>query len=157
MYLYSSNKGQASFELFIVMGFMFLVFTVFAAAIMQKMVEITTVNDRQLLVDLATRVEEELTLASSVENGFSREFTLPEYLGKREYEMKYETDSADPKKYNHLAFRYTEVLDEKESEYIITLPLNVEITGDTSTNKLTPGKICVTKENDKAKVKAGSC
>jgi len=75
--LSTSTKAQFAIEFIVLIAFMFLIFVGFIAVITTKILEAKD-NERQGIVeDIATLVKNEIVLAKSVTDGYSRTFNLP--------------------------------------------------------------------------------
>lgn len=81
------KKGQSAIEFTIIMGMMFLIFTVFFFAVSTKLLEIQKSNKESLLEDLGAYVQNELRLATIAEDGYFRQFELPATLGGFDYKV----------------------------------------------------------------------
>jgi len=84
------NKTQAQFaiEFFVLMGFMFLIFVGFIAVTTSKILEAKE-NDRQEIAeDITSLVKNEIQLAKSVSDGYSRTFSLPSRIEGNTYTVE---------------------------------------------------------------------
>ena len=88
------KKAQTAVEMSIVVTFLFAIFIVFVLVLADHLVEAANNADRQLLEDVTELVEQEVELASVVENGYKREFKLPATLSGIAYNisLKYHPD-----------------------------------------------------------------
>lgn len=93
MFIYSSKhrgamkRGQSAIEVILLVGFMFLVFTVLTVAIIERMIDASEENNRQIIADLAAVIGQEITIAAGVEDGYARVFEVPRTLVGMEYEL----------------------------------------------------------------------
>jgi len=72
------SKSQSSVEFFALAGVSFIVVILFVAASASEMKEFSNNREFIMVKDLALKIQKEVSIASSVEDGFKREFTLPE-------------------------------------------------------------------------------
>lgn len=121
------TKAQFAIEFIVLIAFMFLIFVGFIAVITSKIIEAKE-NERQgIAEDIAALARNEIDLAKSVSNGYSRDFKLPakvegniytiEIIGNRELVVNY-----------------------IDKEYVSFLPENVE-------GNINPGANTIRKEN----------
>ena len=73
-------KAQSSMEFFILTGLAFLAVVLFVAASANEMKEFRDQKEFFLIKDLALKLQKEVTIAASVENGYERSFNLPDKL-----------------------------------------------------------------------------
>lgn len=93
------SKSQFSIEFAVLIAFMFLIFVVFIAVITSKVAESEENKRLRIAEDMATVVKNEIELAKSASNGYSRNFDLPariegdsysiEVIGNRELVVDY--------------------------------------------------------------------
>lgn len=88
------RRGQSSFELIILIGFLFIIFLGFVIVIQTKIKEQNLIQQEDRYVQLADLVEKEILLASKVRPGYMREFTLPKTLGNEPYNLSLEGGDA---------------------------------------------------------------
>lgn len=81
------KKAQSSIEFASIIGVMFLVFIVFFYAVSTKLISTQRDNDISMLEDLGLFVQNELRLATTAEDGYYREFEIPETLLGKEYKI----------------------------------------------------------------------
>ena len=74
------EKAQSSIEFFTLMGLAFLAVILFVAVSANEVREFRDAKEFFLIKDLALKLQKEVTLAASVEDGYERSFTLPEKL-----------------------------------------------------------------------------
>lgn len=88
------KKSQSAVEMSIVVTFLFAIFIVFVIVLTNHLVDATNNADKQLLEDVTELVEQEIELASVVENGYGRKFKLPATLSGIAYNisLKYHPD-----------------------------------------------------------------
>jgi len=94
-----SSKSQFSIEFAVLVAFMFLVFVAFIGVITSKVVESKENERLKIAEDIATLAKNEIELAKSASNGYSRNFNLPakikgdsysiEVIDNRELVVKY--------------------------------------------------------------------
>ncbi len=73
-------RAQSSMEFFTLIGLAFLMTILFVAASANEMREFKDQKEFFLIKDLALKLQKEVTIAASVEDGYERSFTLPERL-----------------------------------------------------------------------------
>lgn len=74
-------KAQSSIEFLVFAGIAFLVVIIFVAASANEVREFRDQKKFFLIKDLALKLQKEVTIAASVENGYERSFNLPDRLG----------------------------------------------------------------------------
>jgi hypothetical protein len=82
------KKGQVATEFIIFFGFMFLIFVVFIVAVASDYRTLSTDKERLLLSDQAHTIRKEILVAAGVEDGYYREFDIPENLEGTEYTVQ---------------------------------------------------------------------
>ncbi len=75
-----SRKSQSSMEFFTLTGLAFLAVILFVAASANEAREFRDQKEFLLIKDLGLKLQKEITIAASVEDGYERIFTLPERL-----------------------------------------------------------------------------
>ena len=73
-------KSQSSMEFFTLTGLAFLMVIIFVAASASEVKEFREQKEFFLIKDLALKLQKEVTIAASVEDGYERGFNLPEKL-----------------------------------------------------------------------------
>ena len=74
------NKSQSSVEFFMLVGLAFLAVIIFVGASANEMKEFKDERDFLLIKDLGLKLQSEIGIASYVEDGYERNFTLPDRL-----------------------------------------------------------------------------
>lgn len=74
------EKAQSSMEFFTLVGLAFLMTILFIAVSANEVKEFKDTKEFFLIKDLALKLQKEVTIAASVEDGYERSFTLPERL-----------------------------------------------------------------------------
>jgi hypothetical protein len=74
------SKSQSSIEFFVLTGMAFLTVIVIVAASASEVKEFRDQKEFFLIEDLALRLQKEVALAAMVEDGYERDFDLPEKL-----------------------------------------------------------------------------
>jgi|SRR3989338_490810 len=82
------KKSQFSIEFAVLIAFMFLVFVAFIGVITSKVVESKENERLKTAEDIATLAKNEIDLAKSASNGYSRNFELPAKVGGNSYTIK---------------------------------------------------------------------
>ena len=83
-----NNKSQSAIELMILVGFVVLFFTLFFVAIQQE--TSSKIRDRKnsLIKEIALTAQNEIILASSSSEGYSRKFQIPEKIMNQDYSIE---------------------------------------------------------------------
>lgn len=98
------KTGQVAIEFFIFMTIAILVSFIFLTLIAEDLSDEKDIEKKELLKDVVYHVRNEINLAHTVENGYYREFTVPEFLHQYDYEIMRRQDeliaSIDPFSYS---------------------------------------------------------
>ncbi len=86
------KRGQVSIEFLILIGVVFFTFLVFLGIILNNTKDLNKREELKRLDDLATKVQNELNLATSVKDGYIRQFTLPTTIDRKEYNITTSND-----------------------------------------------------------------
>ena len=78
--LISLRRSQVSMEFVFLIGLAFMVMTVFIASTRSEFDELRSEEERTLIRDAGMKVHSELVIASTVEDGYSRTFSIPAKL-----------------------------------------------------------------------------
>ena len=105
------SKAQVSAEFFILMGFVFLIAVAFEIASIGQLNDFRLQKENDAVQDLALKLQKEVILAASVEDGYSRTFTIPASLDSINYTLTRENSSI--------------ALQSKNSLFIIQVPNSV--------------------------------
>ena len=70
-------KAQVAMEFLALVGVMLLMFIVFLLVITDQSVRISSTKEELIVDDIATSIQKELLTAASVQDGYSRNFTIP--------------------------------------------------------------------------------
>ena len=73
-------KSQSSMEFFTLIGLAFLAVIIFVGVSANEVREFRDAKEFLLIKDLALKLQKEVGIAASVEDGYERSFTLPEKL-----------------------------------------------------------------------------
>ncbi len=79
------HDGQATIEFIILIGFMFLVFALFAALLHTRTGQVITLNNQLKMQEIADILITEADLAETIGDGYSRTFELPYTLSGFNY------------------------------------------------------------------------
>lgn len=82
-----STKGQTAFEFLILVGIGLIAVTIFSALSLNDLITLQTKKETFLVKDTATQLQNEIVLASIVEDGYSRSFDVPPTLNGVEYNI----------------------------------------------------------------------
>ena len=74
------NKAQSTTEFFTLVGFGFLAAIIIVAIAANQIKELTDKKEYMLIKDLGSRLQKEVVIANYVEDGYKRNFTLPDEL-----------------------------------------------------------------------------
>ena len=121
--LITKNKSQFALEFILIIAFMLLLFLGFFTVISSRILEAKENENKQIAEGLANLVFDEVKLANSVADGYSRTFTLP----KRVKGISYNISILDNRE---LVANYL------DNEYVIFLPDNVEGDVDIGLNEI---------------------
>lgn len=124
------TNAQFAIEFIVLISFMFLIFLGAIAIITSKVLEAKENERQQIAKDLATLAENEIQLAKSATNGYSRTFNLPAKISGNSYTIEI-IDNRE------LIVKYPE---NAEDEYVLFLP--EKIVGD-----INPGENSIKKED----------
>ncbi|MBI2128795.1 hypothetical protein HYU07_01005 [Candidatus Woesearchaeota archaeon] len=80
-------KAQVSVEFIVFVGIGFIMLLIFLASSIEKMKEFNTEKEFILLKDVAYKVQNEIVLASIVNDGYMRTFDIPERLETSDYNI----------------------------------------------------------------------
>lgn len=80
-------KAQVSVEFIVFVGIGFIILLIFLASSIEKMNEFNTEKEFVLLKDVAYKVQNEIVLASIVNDGYMRTFNIPERLDTADYNI----------------------------------------------------------------------
>ena len=120
------KKSQFSIEFAVLIAFMFLIFVAFIAIITSKVSESKENERLGIAGDIATLAKNEIELARSASNGYSRNFELPSKISGNSYTIKI-IDNREL------------VVDYIDKEYVVFLQENVR-------GSLNPGANTIRKE-----------
>lgn len=82
-----NSKSQVSVEFFIFVGLAFLVAIAFELAAVDQLKDFRDKNERDATKDLALKLQKEVLIAATVEDGYHRSFTLPDKLDSVNYTL----------------------------------------------------------------------
>jgi len=89
---YRLKRGQIALEFMMLIGLVFFVFLIFLGIILYNLQDLNKREELADLEDVALKVQNELNLATSVNNGYSRDFTLPAKVNGRDYSISQGTE-----------------------------------------------------------------
>jgi hypothetical protein len=98
--------AQASTEVLILMGFLFFVFIAFLVFVNERMASDNSGRESAVLKDTAEQIQNEIRLAYSAKEGYSRNFTVPDKIdSKTEYSISVINNSLilNTSEYQHVA------------------------------------------------------
>ncbi|MBI1935008.1 hypothetical protein HYS31_01070 [Candidatus Woesearchaeota archaeon] len=82
-----SSKAQISAEFFILIGIVFLTAIAFELASLDQLRDFRIQNEADAVEDLAIKIQKELILAASVEDGYVRTFSIPDKIDGINYSL----------------------------------------------------------------------
>jgi len=82
-----SSKAQISAEFFIFLGLVFLIAIAFEVVSLDQLNDFKAQKESEAVKDLALKVQKELFIAASVEDGFTRVFEIPDKLENINYSL----------------------------------------------------------------------
>jgi hypothetical protein len=122
------TKAQFAIEFIVLIAFMFLIFVGFIAVITSKIIEAKENERQKIAEDIATLARNEINLAKSASNGYSRTFNLPRKIKGIGYDIEIIEN-------RELVVTYI------DKEYVSFLPEKVE-------GNINPGENTIMKESD---------
>lgn len=81
------KKGQVAMEFVALVGIAFFTFLTFLVIILYHTQQLREQKDDELLVDVSLTVQNELNSASTVKDGYYRQFTVPTTLDGKTYSI----------------------------------------------------------------------
>lgn len=81
------SKAQISAEFFIFLGLAFLVAIAFEIASLEQLNEFRVQKENEAVNDLALKLQKELLIAATVEDGYARVFEIPDNLDRIDYSL----------------------------------------------------------------------
>ena len=81
------TRAQATIEFVTLIGFMFFIFTLFAALLHTRTSQVSQANDRLKMNEVANLIVTEVDLAEAVGDGYTRTFELPYSLSGFDYNV----------------------------------------------------------------------
>lgn len=85
--IHKRRTGQVSLEFILLVMVSFIFFTIVLMSVSKELVELSSRRDAKELRDVTNRLREEIFLASIVQDGYYREFRLPEELNGKGYTL----------------------------------------------------------------------
>lgn len=82
------RKSQGGIEFLIISGVVIFFFTIFFIAIQTNIEERNKENEKLIIKNLALGVQDEIALATKASDGYTREFSVPELISGKNYEIK---------------------------------------------------------------------
>jgi len=80
-------KAQVSMQFIMAVGFLFVIFVLFIIGLASRYEEINKELEYVLAKDIALKIRREIQLATTLEDGYHRTFTLPEKLEVIDYNI----------------------------------------------------------------------
>lgn len=125
------KKSQVALEFLLVMGVLLTIFIIFKIFLLKETVDISHEKEYTTIKDIALMIQTELNMAQSLEDGFTRTFTLPKTVDGINYTTNITNDYI--------------VITSRNHEYVLSIPqiIGTIEKGDNLINK-TDGIIYVT-------------
>ena len=82
-----SSKAQVSFEFLILVGMAFLVAIVFTSLALKDLNYFMNQKENEAVKDLALKLQQEVIISSEVEDGYVRNFKIPDRLDNINYSL----------------------------------------------------------------------
>lgn len=105
------SKAQVSVEFFIFMGMAFLVAIAFEIASLDQLKDFRVQKESDSVKDIAIKLQKEILIAASVEDGYVRAFTIPNQMDNINYTLT--------------TLNYTITVESKNSIYTVLIPNSV--------------------------------
>jgi len=86
------KKGQVAMEFLVLVGISFFTFLTITSIIFYNTGKLRDERDKEDLVGLSLMVQNELNSASTVKDGYTRQFLLPDNLNNKEYNITRENN-----------------------------------------------------------------
>ncbi|MFH0978932.1 MAG: hypothetical protein V1837_06565 [Candidatus Woesearchaeota archaeon] len=80
-------RSQVSMQFLVMVGIVFVFFVVFVAGFAERYNDILTEKERAACRDLVFMVHDEIAIAHKLEDGYSRNFTIPDKLEGVDYSI----------------------------------------------------------------------
>ena len=115
------SKAQVSAEFFVFLGLAFLIAIAFELASLDQLNEFRIQKENEAIKDLALKLQQELIVSSTVEDGYVRAFQIPDNIENINYSLSTQNSTITVKSKNSL--------------YIVSIP---KVVGNVSkgTNKI---------------------
>lgn len=124
------DSAQISAEFFVFLGLAFLIAVAFEIASIGQLNEFRTQKESEAVKDLALKLQREILLASTVEDGYVRAFEIPNKLDNTNYSLT--------------TLNSTITVKSKNSLYIVSIPKAIgNVSKGTNTINKTGGVIYI--------------
>ena len=80
-------KAQAAMEFMILVGILLFIFVTMLGVVSSKTTYMAEKRETMTGEDIVTKIQKEINLAARVLDGYYREFTLPEKIGNKDYNI----------------------------------------------------------------------
>jgi hypothetical protein len=81
------RKSQSAIEFVIMIGFVLMFFSVFLLIIQENTANKLEEKNRLIVNELAAEIQDEVNLALEASDGYLREFSIPEKVANRDYDV----------------------------------------------------------------------
>lgn len=102
------SKAQISAEFFVMVGLAFLIAIAFEIASLDHLNDFRAQKESEAVKDLAVKLQKEVLIATAVEDGYVRIFSVPEKLDTINYTLAMQN--------------YTLIVESKKGFYLVSLP-----------------------------------
>jgi|TARA_B100002003_G_C13844029_1_gene414089 uncharacterized protein (UPF0333 family) len=84
---FGSKKSQIAMEFMLLSGIALILAIIFVSLSISQIKDLYTTKEYLLLKDVALKIQNEISIASYAENGYSRSFKLPDKINNRDYNI----------------------------------------------------------------------
>lgn len=81
------SKAQISAEFFVLLGILFLIAIAFEVASLSQLNDFRLKKENDAVRDVALKIQKELLIAAAVEDGYARQFELPDNVDSINYSL----------------------------------------------------------------------
>ena len=79
------SKSQISVEFLMLIGLAAIIAIAFQYVSLSQIIDFKSINEKEAVKDVAIKIQREILLATSVEDGYVRTFEIPDKLGDANY------------------------------------------------------------------------
>lgn len=81
------SKAQISAEFFVLLGILFLIAVAFGIASLGQLSDFRLKKEDEAVKDVALKIQKEILIAAAVEDGYVRQFELPDKIDGADYSL----------------------------------------------------------------------